>query len=54
MKTFLAAILNGLKILFTGEQHGKYVEGKMCPKCNVRRIRIDRHCCKQCYEKYYK
>ena len=50
----LSSILGGRQFLFTGGRYGKYVEGKMCPKCGVRRIRIERFCCKPCYDKYYK
>lgn len=49
-----SAILSGLKFLFTGGSYGKFVEGKMCPKCGVRRIKIHKKCCSQCYEKYFK
>jgi hypothetical protein len=46
-------MLNGLKFLFTGGQYGSFVEGKLCPKCHVRRIKLHKKCCGPCYDKYY-
>ena len=50
----IQAIINGLKFLFTGGRYGAYVEGKMCPKCHMRRIKLHKKCCGACYEKYFK
>ncbi len=50
----LNSILGGLKFLCTGGRYGKFVEGKECPKCHMRRIKLHKKCCSQCYEKYFK
>jgi hypothetical protein len=54
MRKIFSSVINGLKFLFTGGQYGSFVEGKMCPKCQVRRIKIDKKCCKECYKKSYR
>ena len=53
MKRFFEMIINGLKVLVTGGRHGSFVEGKLCPKCNTRRIKLHKKCCGPCYDKYY-
>lgn len=50
----LRSIFAGLKFLFTGGRYGSYVEGKMCPKCGVRRIKITKKYCRQCYDGFAK
>lgn len=47
------AIVWVFTVLLTGGKYGKYIEGKLCPKCGVRRIKLHKKCCGPCYDQYY-
>jgi hypothetical protein len=53
MKRFFHAVGNLLHVLFTGGRFGPCIEGKLCPKCGIRRIKLHKKCCGPCYDKYY-
>ncbi len=53
LRSAFRGIGNLFKILFTGGRYGPYIEGKLCPKCHVRRIKLHKKCCRECYDKYF-
>jgi hypothetical protein len=54
MKRILAFFGGILNVFFTGGKYGPYIEGKLCPKCHVNRIKLHKKCCRACYDKYFK
>lgn len=39
--------------IWSGQRYGKFIPGKLCPQCHVRRIKLHKKCCGPCYNKYF-
>ncbi len=49
----VGVVLGVVFFIWSGQKYGKFIPGKMCPLCHVRRIKLERSCCKKCYDKHY-